>query len=67
MLANPDKYDEKEFGKDPKKYVEWIMSGPSAWGGTPELKALSEIYDVEIGLGIIEDSKIIVFGHSQGK
>ena len=53
MLANPNKYDEKEFGKDPKKYVEWLTSGPSAWGGTPELKALSEIYNVEIGLGII--------------
>ena len=63
MLANPDRYNEEEFGKDPQKYLEWLTSGPEAWGGTPELKALSELYNIELALCIIEDGAIIVFGH----
>ena len=53
MLANPKTYNSEELGKDPKKYVEWLTSGPEAWGGIPELKALGEIYGVEFGVIVI--------------
>ena len=50
MLQNPGKYNADELGKEPLKYIEWLTSGPEAWGGIPELKALGEIYDVEFGV-----------------
>ena len=53
MLSKPNKYNANELGKDPKKYIEWLTSGPEAWGGIPELKALCELYNVELGVVVI--------------
>jgi len=53
MLSKPEKYNRDELGKDPQAYVEWLTSGPQAWGGIPELKALSEVYNVEFGVVVI--------------
>ena len=41
ILSDPDTFNAAELGKEPQKYVEWLCSGNSAWGGDTELKALS--------------------------
>ena len=67
MLSKPQKYNAEELGKDPQKYVEWLTSGSSAWGGIPELKALCEIYDIEVGVVVTQDVEILLFGHGEGR
>lgn len=67
MLSNPNKFNAEELGKDPKKYVEWLLSGPEAWGGIPELKALGEIYSIEFGVVVIQDVEILLFGLNEGR
>ena len=67
MLSKPQVFNAEELGKDPAKYTEWLTSSPEAWGGIPELKALSEIYGVEFGVVVIQDLEILLFGHGQGK
>ena len=41
ILSDPETFSAAELGKEPQKYLEWLCSGNSAWGGIPELKALS--------------------------
>ena len=53
MISQPDIFNAEELGKPVDKYVEWLTSGSSAWGGIPELKALSQFYGVEIGVVVI--------------
>ena len=66
MLSNPEKFSREELGKDPQAYVEWLTSGPHAWGGIPELKALSDLYGVEFGVVVIQDIEVLLFGHNKG-
>ena len=63
MLSKPNVFNTQELGKDPKQYTDWLTSSPDAWGGIPELKALSEIYGVEIGVVVIQDLEVLLFGH----
>ena len=63
MVSNPEKYSRDELGKDPQQYIEWLTSGPQAWGGIPELKALSDLYSIEIGCVVIQDVEVLLFGH----
>ena len=51
--TSPEKYSREELGKDPSQYVEWLTSGPAAWGGIPELKALSDLYSAEMACVVI--------------
>jgi len=53
MMSNPEKFDRNELGKEPAQYIEWLTSGPHAWGGIPELKAISDLYNVEFGVVVI--------------
>ena len=41
MASQPEIFNKAELGKTPEEYFAWLLSGPSAWGGIPELKALS--------------------------
>ena len=66
MMSNPDKYSREELGKDPSQYVEWLTSGPAAWGGIPELKALSDLYSAEMACVVIQDIEVLLFGHNKG-
>lgn len=66
MVSNPDKYSAQELGKDPQQYIEWLTSGPSAWGGIPELKALGDLYSVEFGVVVIQDIEVLLFNHNKG-
>jgi len=66
MLSQPDIYTKDELGKAPEDYFKWLLSGNSAWGGIPELKALSTLYDVEIGVVVIQDVEVLMFGHDRG-
>ena len=53
MMSNPEKYSREELGKDPQAYIDWLTSGPHAWGGIPELMALSDLYGIELGVVVI--------------
>jgi len=66
MMSNPDKYNREELGKDPQAYIEWLTSGSHAWGGIPELKALGDLYGVEMGVVVIQDMEVLMFGHNMG-
>ena len=35
-----------------------------AWGGIPEIKALSTLYQVKIGVVVIQDVEVLRFGHN---
>lgn len=41
------------------------MGSSSAWGGIPELKALSLFYGVEFGVVVISDVEVLLFGKGQ--
>ena len=66
MMSNPDKFDKNELGKDPQQYIDKLTSGPHAWGGIPEIKALSDLYSVEMGVVVIADMEVLLFGHKKG-
>ena len=53
MMSNPEKFSREELGKDPQQYMQWLTSGPSAWGGIPELKALGDLYNIEMAVVVI--------------
>ena len=53
MLSDPLTYSKEELGKDPSEYVAWITGSSSAWGGIPELKALSQLYECEFAVVVI--------------
>ena len=53
MSSNPAKYNKSELGREPSDYLAWLTSGPSAWGGIPELKALGDYYSIEMGVVVI--------------
>jgi len=53
MLSDPLTYSKEELGKDPLEYVAWITGSSSAWGGIPELKALSQLYECEFAVVVI--------------
>ena len=53
MMSQPGVFNKAELGKEPSEYFKWLLSGSSAWGGIPELKALSQLYEVEIGVVVI--------------
>ena len=42
------------------------MKGSSSWAGIPELKAMSEIYGIEMAVVIIFDVEILMFNHNKG-
>lgn len=46
--------------------MDWLTSGPHAWGGIPELKALADIYGVEFGVVVIHDTEVLMFNHNKG-
>ena len=54
------------LGKDPGDYVAWLISGPSAWGGIPELQCMSSLWEIEIGVVVIQDVEVLMFGHNKG-
>ena len=66
MLSDPITFSASELGKDPQKYVEWLCSGNSAWGGIPELKALSMYFQTEFAVVVISDLEVLVFGMGEG-
>lgn len=66
MLSQPEVFTCEELGKPVDKYIEWLTSGSSAWGGIPELKALSQLFSVEIGVVVIADGEILLFGLKKG-
>ena len=66
MMSHPEKFDRNELGKDPAQYIEWLTSGPHAWGGIPELKALADLYSVEFGVVVIADVEVLMFNHNKG-
>jgi len=66
MMSQPDVFTEAELGKPPETYFTWLLSGSKAWGGIPELKALSTLYQVEIGVVVIQEEEILMFGHTMG-
>ena len=66
MSSNPTKFDKKELGKEPAEYIAWLTSGPSAWGGIPELKALCDFYSIEMGVVVIQDCEVLMFNHNKG-
>jgi hypothetical protein len=66
MLNDPATFSAKELGMEPQKYADWICGGNSAWGGIPELKALSMYFQTEFAVVVISDFKILVFGMGKG-
>lgn len=62
MLSDPQTFSKQELGKEPEEYVTWLISGSAAWGGIPELKALSLYFEIEIGVVVIQDVEILLFG-----
>ncbi len=66
MLSDPLTYSKEELGKDPNDYAAWITGSSSAWGGIPELKALSQFYECEFGVVVISDLEVLVFGKDRG-
>ena len=62
MLSDPVTFSKAELGKDPEEYVTWLISSSAAWGGIPELKALSNIYQTQLAVVVIEDQQVLVFG-----
>ena len=66
MASNPDKYNRGELGRDPQEYFNWLTSGPAAWGGIPELKALGDFYSVEMAVVVIQDIEVLLFNHNKG-
>jgi len=63
IIADPLKYNEKSLGKNPQDYVNWLLKGSSSWGGIPELRVMSEYYNVEIGCVVIHDVEVLMFNH----
>lgn len=53
MMSQPELFNDSELGKPPAEYFKWLLSGSKAWGGIPELKALSTLYECEIGVVVI--------------
>ena len=62
MLSDPMTFSEQELGKKPEEYIQWLTSGNSAWGGIPELRALAMLYETEIGVVVIQDVEVLLFG-----
>jgi hypothetical protein len=62
MLSDPVTFNKQELSKDPYEYVQWLTGSSAAWGGIPELKALSKIYETQLAVVVIEDVDVLVFG-----
>jgi hypothetical protein len=43
-----------------------LLRGSSSWAGIPELKAMSELYKIEMGVVIIFDEEVLMFNHKNG-
>lgn len=62
MLSEPTQFSKDVLGKEPMEYVAWLTGSSSAWGGIPELKALSLFFSVEFAVVVINDLEVLVFG-----
>ena len=51
---------------EPEQYCEWICK-PNEWGGMPELRLLSQFYQVQITVVDIGNDDLVVFKGSDGK
>jgi len=62
-IVKNDKYQKILSPADVKKYIEWIKQ-PSSWGGEPEIIILSDYFNLNIVVGVVETKEIIKFGES---
>ena len=46
--------------------MNWLLKGSSSWGGIPELRVMSEYYNVEMGVVVIHDVEVLMFNHNKG-
>ncbi|KAK8842783.1 aminotransferase [Tritrichomonas musculus] len=58
IKQNPTVYTAAMLGCEPAEYCRWI-SRPDHWGGYIEMNILSKLYNVEICVLYIEESKIV--------
>jgi ubiquitin thioesterase OTU1 len=66
MLSDPLNFSKSELGRDPEEYIKWLTGSSSAWGGIPELKALSMVFECEFGVVVISDIEVLLFGKDKG-
>ena len=60
-IKQSDKYQKMLGDIDIENYCKWILK-PDSWGGEPEIIILSDYFNLNIIVGIVETKEILFFG-----
>ncbi len=60
-IINNDKYQKMIYPANIEKYIDWIKK-PDSWGGEPEIIILSEFFNLNIIVGVVETKEVLKFG-----